>query len=87
MQDLYVPKEEEGLHRFQSALTKLPEFEGKIVQSPEINELTSLINETNKKLVMKYKREHKYNLEIYEEKLYKEVVYDMRPRIDPGHEV
>ena len=27
---------------------------------------------------MKYKREHKYNLEMYEEQLYKEVVYDTR---------
>jgi len=29
---------------------------------------------------MKFKREHKYSqLETYEEKLYKEVIYDMRP--------
>ena len=27
---------------------------------------------------MKFKREHKYNVEMYEEKLYKEVVFDTR---------
>lgn len=27
---------------------------------------------------MKFKREHKYQLEKYEEKLYKEVMYDLR---------
>ena len=27
---------------------------------------------------MKFKREHKYKLEKYEEKLYKEVMYDLR---------
>ena len=27
---------------------------------------------------MSYKREHKYNVEMYEEKLYKEVVFDTR---------
>ncbi len=28
---------------------------------------------------MRYKREHQYKLEKYEERLYKEVVYDTRP--------
>ena len=27
---------------------------------------------------MKYRREHKYGVEMYEEQLYKEVVYDTR---------
>jgi len=30
---------------------------------------------------MRYKREHTYKLEKYEERLYKEVVYDTRPDI------
>jgi hypothetical protein len=28
---------------------------------------------------MSFKREHKYNLKIYEEQLYKEVMFDARP--------
>lgn len=28
---------------------------------------------------MKFKREHKYTIEKYEEQLYKEVLYDLRP--------
>ena len=28
---------------------------------------------------MSFKREHKYKLQIYEEQLYKEVMYDARP--------
>ena len=28
---------------------------------------------------MRFKREHQYNLEKYEERLYKEVIYDTRP--------
>ena len=28
---------------------------------------------------MSFKREHKYKLKIYEEQLYKEVMYDARP--------
>eukprot|EP00347_Sterkiella_histriomuscorum_P015569 403356530 len=87
LSQLYVPQEEEGLQRFDNALTKLPEYEDKIAQSPEILELTSLINSTNKKLVMKYRREHQYNVEIYEERLYKEVIYDLRPNQTADEEV
>lgn len=36
---------------------------------------------------MKYRREHQYNLEMYEERLYKEVVYDLRPDQAPDEEV
>ena len=32
----------------------------------------------NRDLKMKFKREHKYSVEMYEEKLYKEVVFDTR---------
>lgn len=32
---------------------------------------------------MRYKREHQYTLQNYEEKLYKEVVYDARPDLQP----
>jgi hypothetical protein len=41
--------------------------------------MTKLIAETNKKLEMRYKREHKYVTKNHEERLYKEVVYDTRP--------
>ena len=40
--------------------------------------MSELIDQTNRKLRMRYKREHNYNLEHYEERLYKEVVYDTR---------
>jgi hypothetical protein len=31
---------------------------------------------------MSFKREHKYDLKIYEEQLYKEVMFDARPNTD-----
>lgn len=31
---------------------------------------------------MRFKREHQYTLEKYEERLYKEVIYDARPNMD-----
>lgn len=31
---------------------------------------------------MKFKREHQYTLERYEERLYKEVIYDARPNME-----
>ena len=86
MKDLYELKEDEGLERFDTALTKLDEFNSRIVQSKELNELTSAIAETNKKLQMRFKREHVYKMEVYEEQLYKEVVYDSRPNIDVSGE-
>ena len=78
IRDLYELKEEEGLDRFDSSLTKLHEYENGIAQSPELKELSSLIAETNKKLQMRFKREHEYKLEQHEEQLYKEVLFDMR---------
>ncbi|CDW77077.1 oligopeptidase b [Stylonychia lemnae] len=87
LRDLYIPKEEEGLDRFDNSLSKLPEYESQIAQSKDINELNTLIGQTNKKLVMKYKREHAYKLEKYEERLYKEVFYDLRPNKNPQEEV
>ena len=41
--------------------------------------MTELIDKTNRQLQMKYKREHKYELQQHEERLYKEVIYDTRP--------
>ena len=38
-----------------------------------------MIADTNKKMQMRFKREHTYTLEKYEERLYKEVIYDTRP--------
>lgn len=87
LKDLYIPKEEEGLHRFEEALTKLPEYENRVAQSQELKDLNTVISETNKKLQMRFKREHEYKLEKYEEKLYKEVVYDLRPDHNAAEEV
>jgi len=36
---------------------------------------------------MSFKREHKYQLEIYEERLYKEVMFDARPAHAHGEEL
>jgi hypothetical protein len=65
--DLYEVKEEEGLERFEHSLTKFHEYESMIAQSQDLRDLSTLIGETNKKLQMRYKREHKYTLEKYEE--------------------
>jgi hypothetical protein len=35
---------------------------------------------------MSFKREHKYNLKIYEEQLYKEVMFDARPDLEQTEE-
>ncbi len=48
--------------------------------------MTHLIDQTNRKLQLKYKREHKYELQQHEERLYKEVVYDTRPQNVPRYE-
>ena len=40
--------------------------------------MTRSIDKANRKLAMKYRREHKYSVEMYEEQLYREVVYDTR---------
>lgn len=76
---MYHPKEEEGLDRFDEALSRnMYEMSTQVVQSEALDSLTRQIDETNRKLQMKYKREHKYDLKMYEEQLYKEVVYDTR---------
>jgi hypothetical protein len=76
--DLYHPKEEEGLSVFKSSLTnQITEFQN-LNESKDLQKMTELIDETNRKMKMKYKREHSYNLEQYEERLYKEVIYDTR---------
>ena len=36
---------------------------------------------------MSFKREHKYDLEIYEERLYKEVMFDARPSYAQDEEI
>ena len=70
---------EEGLDRFDSALSKtMHEFNVQVAQSDELDDLTRSIDKTNRQLAMKFKREHKYDLNIYDEQLYKEVVYDTR---------
>ena len=48
--------------------------------------MTKAIDKTNRELKMKYKREHKYKVEMYEEQLYKEVVYDTRSNATEAEE-
>lgn len=48
--------------------------------------MTKLIDKTNRALQMKFKREHTYDLKQYEERLYKEVVYDTRKANTPTEE-
>jgi pyruvate-formate lyase-activating enzyme len=49
-----------------------------VADSKDIRELFQVIAETNRKMQMRFKREHTYTLEKYEERLYKEVIYDTR---------
>ena len=80
--DLYHPKEEEGLDRFDESLSRnMFEINTRMVHSEALDSLTRPIDKTNRKLQMNYKREHKYDLKMYEEQLYKEVIYDTR--VDP----
>jgi hypothetical protein len=72
--------EEEGLQRFDGSLTRqIEEYNTKIATSSQLRELTAIIADTNKKMSMRFKREHTYKLEKFEERLYKEVIYDTRP--------
>ena len=48
--------------------------------------MTKLIDKTNRALKMKIKREHTYELKQYEERLYKEVIYDTRKANTPTEE-
>jgi hypothetical protein len=87
LRKLYERPEEEGLQKFEESLTRqLAEYQERVADSVEIRELTQLIAETNKKMQMRFKREHEYKLEKYEERLYKEVIYDTRPQVDPEGE-
>ena len=47
---MYEIKHEEGLDRFKESLTKLYEYDSKIAKSKQIDELTDLIADTNRKL-------------------------------------
>ena len=79
LRKLYEPVEEEGLDKFNTALSKtMHEFDVQIAHSEELDKLTRSIDKANRKLSMKFKREHKYTVQMYEEQLYKEVVYDTR---------
>jgi hypothetical protein len=48
--DYYAVKEEEGLERFENSIATHSEFIKDIVQSKDIDDLSILIGETNKKL-------------------------------------
>ena len=50
------------------------------MHNKDISDLSNLIDKTNRKLQLSFKREHQYNLEMFEEQLYKEVMYDARPK-------
>ena len=79
MRNLYERPEEEGLEKFDHALTnQIEEYKQMVADSKEIKELRQLIADTNKKMQMRFKREHVYKLEKHEERLYKEVIYDTR---------
>lgn len=41
-------KEEEGIERFDSALSKMDEWDKQITTSKDLSDLTSLIDKTNK---------------------------------------
>jgi len=56
----------------------ITEFDNRLQSSKELNKLITEIDKSNRELRMDFKREHKYNTAIYEEQLYKEVVYDTR---------
>ena len=59
LRERYEVKEEEGLARFDESLTRqLEEYRDKVAHSPQIQELTSIIAETNKRMQMRFKREH-----------------------------
>ena len=45
----------------------MKEFDDRLVKSADLDKITNLIDSTNRKLRMKFKREHKYELKHYEE--------------------
>jgi hypothetical protein len=54
------------------------EFDSVLAKSEELRNISKLIDKTNRELKQDYKREHRYNLNMYEEQLYKEVLFDTR---------
>jgi len=56
----------------------MTEFDTRLQASKDLTQLSNTIDKTNRELRMEFKREHKYTTAIYEEQLYKEVVYDTR---------
>lgn len=84
--DLYEPKEEEGLQQFDTSLTNQIQELDSLTKSEELTQMTKLIDKTNRALQMKFKREHTYDLKQYEERLYKEVIYDTRKANTPTEE-
>ena len=63
LRKLYEPKFEEGLNKFDHALSKtIHEFNVSVAQSEELDDLTRAIDKTNRALAMRYKREHKYKV-------------------------
>lgn len=56
----------------------MEEFDKAITKSKDLYHISKLIDKTNRELRADYKREHRYTLKMYEEQLYKEVVYDIR---------
>ena len=43
------------------------EFDIQVAHSEELDDLTRSIDKANRKLAMKYKREHSYDIKMYEE--------------------
>jgi glutaredoxin 2 len=48
--DYYAVKEEEGLERFENSLSKHSDFEKRVQINQDLKDLSSLIDETNRKL-------------------------------------
>jgi hypothetical protein len=71
-------REEMGLQKFESAMTREHDFETRLATSKELESLLTTIDKVNSDLSLKFKREHKYVLKAHEEHLYKDVVYDAR---------
>ena len=80
MWDKYSTKEYEGLERFEDAISKDSDFNKAVASNQDLTDLTNIIGDTNRKLQMKYKREHTYQLELGQEQLYKEVMFDPRSK-------
>ena len=64
MWDKYSTKEYEGLERFEDAISKDTDFNRAVASNQDLTDLSNMIGETNRKLQMKYKREHKYHLDM-----------------------